>query len=92
MRINFAHLRERSTNGGPIDFAVFEANSTSGTDSGRADVLHDLTTRVRLQGFKVDQSALAYSESGRLRFYGSPSLVAFLAKRGVPRWTHHIDV
>lgn len=92
MRINLAHLRERSTAGGYIDFAIFEANATSGTDADRADVLHDLTMKARMQGLKVDQSALAYRESGRLRFYGSRSLVDYLAKRGVPRWTHSIDL
>lgn len=92
MRINFAHLRERSTTGGDINFIVFEANATSGTDSGRSEVLHDLTMRARRQGLRVDQSALAYSEHGRIRFYGSRNLVDYLAKRGVPRWTHSMDV
>jgi hypothetical protein len=91
MRINFAHLRESSTSGGYIDFAVFDANATNGMDSGRAEVLHDLTVKAQLQGLKVDQSALAYSEHGQLRFYGSRSLVEYLSARGVPRWTHYID-
>lgn len=34
MQINFAHLREQSTTGGWINFAVFDARSTSGGDSG----------------------------------------------------------
>ena len=92
MRINFAHLRERSTSGGDINFIVFEANATNGSDSGRAEVLQDLTMRARRQGLRVDQSALAYSEHGRIRFYGSRNLVDYLSKRGVPRWTHSMDV
>jgi hypothetical protein len=92
MRIQFAHIRERSTTGGYIDFAVFQANANDGTDSGRADVLHDLTTQARMQGLKIDQSALAYTEHGRTRYYGSRNLVSYLARRGVSRWTHYLDV
>jgi len=91
MRINFAHLRESSTNGGYIDFAVFEANATNGMDSGRAEVLRDLTVKARLQGLKVDQSALAYAEYGQIRFYGSRNLVEYLSARGVPQWTHSME-
>ena len=32
MQVEFAHLRERSTSGGWIDFAVFNAKSTSGNN------------------------------------------------------------
>jgi len=92
MRINFAHLREHSTSGGYIDFAVFEANATNGTESGRARVLSDLTVRARRLGLKVDQSALAYTEHGEIRFYGSPNLVDYLASSGIPEWTHWMDV
>ena len=91
MRINFAHIRARAANGGFIDFAVFEANASSGMDSDRADVLHNLTMKARFQGLKVDQSALAYSENGRIRFYGSPNLVDHLSRSGLPRWTHSMD-
>lgn len=92
MRIRFAHLRERSTSGGYINFAVFQANSNDGTDSGRAEVLHSLTMQARMQGLRIDQSALAYDEHGRLRYYGDRNLVSYLARRGVAQWTHHIDV
>ena len=92
MRINFAHLRERSTSGGFINFIVFEANATSGGDTARSEVLHDLTMRARLEGLAVDQSALAYRENGRIRFYGSRNLVDYLSRRGIPRWTHHMDI
>jgi hypothetical protein len=92
MRIQFAHLRERSTTGGYIDFAVFQANATDGTDSGRDEVLYDLTRQARMQGLKIDQSALAYTEHGRTRYYGNRNLVNYLARRGVPRWTHYLDV
>jgi hypothetical protein len=91
MRINFAHIRERSTSGGWIDFAVFDARSSSGTNSGNAEVLAQLTKNARLAGHKIDQSALAYNESGQLKFYGTPNLVEYLSKSGLPNWTHYID-
>ena len=92
MRINFAHIRENSTTGGWIDFAVFGARSTSRSQSSDSEVLVDLTTRARRAGHKIDQSALAYEENGRLRFYGSKNLVDHLSRTGLPRWTHWIDV
>lgn len=91
MKINLAHLRERSTSGGWIDFAVFDAKSSSG-DSGNATLLTQLTAKARVSGLKVEQSALAYIDNGRLRFYGTKSLVDYLARSGVPNWTHTIDV
>ena len=91
MRINFAHLRERSTVGGWIDFAVFAANSTSRTQAGKAAILADLTLKTRRAGFRVDQSALAFEENGRVQFFGNKNLVKYLSQRGVPRWTHSID-
>lgn len=92
MRINFAHLRDRSQNGGWIDFAVFEANSNDGTDNGRAEVLRNLTMRARANGLKVDKSALAFAQNGRIMFYGSPDLVEYLSDAGVPQWTHSLDI
>jgi hypothetical protein len=91
MRINCAHIRHPAAVGGYIDFAVFDARSTSGTQSGNAEVLARLTMRAREQGLKIDQSALAFSEGGQVRFYGSSHLVEFLSNSGVPRWTHYLD-
>lgn len=92
MKLNFAHIRERSTSGGSIDFAVFDARSTSGSDSANTQVLEDLTKKARLAGYKIDQSALAFIEHGRVKFYGLKSLVDYLSKQGVPRWTHSLTV
>jgi len=91
MRINVAHLRERAQAGGWIDFAVFDARSTSGTDAGNAQLLGQLTAKARAANLRVDQAALAYTEGGRIRFYGSPPLVDYLSKCGVPGWTHTVD-
>lgn len=88
-QINLAHLRERSTSGGWINFVVFEAKSTTGDNDG---VLYELTQAARAQGLAVDQSALAFTVGGRVQFYGDRNLVAYLSKRGVPRWTHKISV
>jgi hypothetical protein len=91
MKINLAHLRERSTSAGWIDFAVFDAKSTSGTNSANDSLLHQLTVKARASGLKVDQSALAYSQGGRVRFFGNKNLVDYLSNCGVPNWTHQIE-
>ncbi|MET3054992.1 hypothetical protein ABXV19_24705 [Pseudomonas alkylphenolica] len=89
MKIKMAHLRERATNGGWIDFAVFDAKSTNGDNDS---LLYQLTLAARNSGLKIDQSALAYQVGSRVQFFGSSTLVDYLAKMGVPRWTHTIDV
>lgn len=91
MRINYAHLRERSTSGGWIDFAVFEARSNTGTESANSEVLASLTAKARASGHRIDQSALAFQENGRIKFFGDKKLVEYLSKSGIPRWTHTID-
>jgi hypothetical protein len=92
MRISFAHLRERAQNGGWIDFVVFDARSSSGSESDNAILLSQLTAQARANSLKVDQAALAYSSGTRVMCYGTPSLVEFLSKSGLPRWTHQMDV
>ena len=92
MRVNFAHLRERAASGGWIDFAVFDAKSMSGTNSGNSALLVQLTSKARASGLKVDQSALAFMQNGRIQFYGDQNLVDYLSRSGVPQWTHVIDV
>lgn len=89
MKINLAHLREHSTTGGWINFAVFDAKSTTGDNAG---LLHQLTMTARANGLQVDQSALAFQSGGRIKFYGDKNLVSHLSKGWIPRWTHNIDV
>ncbi|PTU66924.1 hypothetical protein DB032_19320 [Chromobacterium sp. Panama] len=89
MKVSLAHLRERSTSGGWIDFAVFDAKSTSGDNN---TLLYQLTIAARNAGLKVDQSALAYQVNGRVQFYGDRNLVDYLSRSGVSHWTHTIDV
>ena len=92
MQISLAHIRERSTTGGYIDFAVFDAKSSSGSDSDNGRLLAQLTTKARVSGLKVDQSALAYNYNGSIRFYGTKNLVDYLSGNGLPNWTHTIDI
>lgn len=92
MQINIAHLRERATNGGDINFVVFEARAASNTDAGRTACLADLTAKARNSGLRVDQSALAYLENGRIRFFGNENLVDYLSRRWIPHWTHKLSV
>lgn len=54
--------------------------------------LAQLTTKARMAGHRVDQSALAFNENGRLKFYGSKNLVDFLSRSGLPHWTHTMTV
>ena len=89
MKINMAHLKESSTTGGYINFAIFDAKSTSNDNNG---LLHQLTQKARAYGLKVDQSALAYSEHGRIKFYGDKNLVNYLSNNFYNQWTHTLDV
>ena len=91
MQINFAHLRERATNGGEINFAVFEARANSNNDTARSAVLAGLTMRARNSGLRVDQSALAYSENGRIKFFRDRNLVDYLSRGWTPHWTHKLS-
>lgn len=91
MRVNVAHIRERAQSGGWVDFAVFDARASSGTRDDNAQLLAQLTARARGSNLRVDQSALAFSSGGRIQFFGSPPLVDYLSKSGLPGWTHTID-
>ncbi len=92
MKISFAHLRERSTQGRWIDFAVFDARSNSGCNTDNETLLSQLTNQARLAGLKIDQSALAYSQGRQLKFFGTESLVSYLSKSGVPLFNKSIEV
>lgn len=87
MRIEMAHLRDQG-----IDFAVFNADATNHSDSGRNALLKQLIVKAQLNRLKVDKAALAYEEFGEIKFFGTPDLVQYLASCGVPRWTHTLDV
>jgi hypothetical protein len=89
MKIKMAHLRERSTTGGWINFAVFDAKSTTGDNAG---LLRRLTMAARSSGLQVDQSALAFQSGGRIQFYGDTNLVSYLSKGWIPKWTHSVDI
>jgi hypothetical protein len=92
MRVELAHLRERSTTGQVVDFAIFNAKALNNTDSARGTLLFQLTVAARANDLKVDAAALTYEEHGRIKTWGDPFAVDYLAKRGVPRWTHWLDV
>lgn len=91
MQVNMAHIRERSTSGGWVNFAVFEARSLSGSNADNAALLHQLTRRAIAAGRKVDKAALAFQQNGEVRFYGTPDLVNYLSRSGLPNWTHKLD-
>ncbi len=74
------------------DFIVFDADHPSRLDSERAQLLTRLRTVATTCGFKTDLAALAFRENDQNRFYGSPELVEFLAKTGLPGWTHRLTL
>lgn len=92
MRISFAHLRQQARGGGWINFAVFDARSSSGSREDNSHLLAELTAKARASSLRVDQSALAFGAGRQIQFFGSPPLVDFLSKAGLPRWTHSMDV
>lgn len=92
MRVNFAHVRERARSGGWINFAVFDARASSGSSSDNRQLLTQLTAQARSANLRVDQSALAFMANGRLQFFGSPNLVDYLSRSGLPQWTHSFNV
>lgn len=92
MQINFAHLRARATSGGAINFAVFEARANSNTDTAKSSVLAGLTMKARNSGLRIDQSALAFTENGRIKYFGSKNLVDYLSRSWTPHWTHKLSV
>lgn len=87
MRIEMAHIQEQG-----INFAVFNADATNHTDADREALLRRLVTEARRNRLRVEKAALAFKEGGRIKYFGTPDLVQFLAPRGVPRWTHTLDV
>jgi hypothetical protein len=87
MNVQLAHLRDQG-----IDFAVFAADARQRTASARSELLAELVCAARGSGLKIDKAALCYRSGGRTEFYGSPDLVRYLSRLGVPRWTHSIQV
>ena len=90
MRINVAHIQVRAVSGIMVNVAVFDANASNGTDSGRKQLLAQLTAQAGRQ-LRIEQAALAYAEHGRIQYFGTPTLVTHLSRSGLPRWTHQID-
>jgi len=72
-----------------INFAVFDAKSTNGNNSA---LLAELTQKARLNGLRIDQSALVFTQNGRTQFFGDKNLVDFLSTNWYPQWTHTLTV
>jgi hypothetical protein len=64
MQVNFAHLRDQG-----IDFAVFDADARTHARPDRVRLLMQLAAAVRSHGHKVDKAALAFAESGNVKFW-----------------------
>lgn len=91
MRIEFAHLRERSTTGQMVDFAVFHAKANGNTDADRQRWLSELILRARQVGRKVDVAALVYEEGNEIRWWGHPFVGDFINKVGVPSPNYYVE-
>ncbi len=91
VRIRESDEDKRSPPPGAIHFTVFDAKSRSGGNASNDALLQQLTQKGRVAGLKIDQSALAYRQSGRARYYGSKNLIDYLSRTVVLRWTHKID-
>ena len=87
MQINIAHLNIQGQS-----CLVCDANARDNTDTARSRLLARLVAAARTQNLRVDQSALAYSEYDRLKFYGTPDLVDHLANNMPPSWTHTLSI
>jgi hypothetical protein len=89
MKIEFAHNRVQG-----INVAVFQADARSDLNTDRAGLLADLTAQIRRNGLRVDKAALAYTQHGRLQFFGTNDLVKYLSNGGFRalRWTHSLDI
>jgi hypothetical protein len=90
MQIDMAHLWAQAKSGGRVNFAVFDAKSTSGDNAG---LLARLTLKARACGLKVDQAALAYKSGNGIEYFGDKNLVDYLSKNWLPlQWTHKLTV
>jgi hypothetical protein len=85
--ISMAHVNIQG-----LSCAIFDADSTTHTDQARNALLARLTLATQQQGLRVEKAALAFVEFGQLRFFGSPDLVRYLARAGLPRMTHTLTV
>jgi hypothetical protein len=87
MQVEIAHLRTQG-----IDFVVFNADARDHSNESRSQLLGRLMVQTRRNGLKVDKAALAYTEGGQTKYFGTPDLVRYLANNGVRRWTHRLDL
>lgn len=92
MQVHVAHIRERAQSGGHLSCCIFDARSSSGTSTDNSRLLARLTVAARSANLRVDHAALAFMNGGCLQFFGSPSLVQLLSRRGLPSWTHTLTV
>ncbi|QFP75787.1 hypothetical protein [Deinococcus sp. AJ005] len=87
MQINIAHINIQGQS-----CLICDAESPNHNDNARSVLLAQLVAAARAKNLRVDKSALAFTEHGRLKFYGSTDLVGFLVNNGLPRWTHALTV
>jgi len=87
VKINVAYFQEQGVN-----CLVFDADHQHHTQSGRAELLASLDLPGPASGLVGAKSVLAFVDHGRLTYFGTPDLTRFLSGRGLPRWTHTLDI
>jgi len=90
MRIEFAHLRQRSTTGQMVDFAVFHAKANGNTDADRQRWLSELGNSSSSSRRKVDVAALVYQEGTQMTWWGHPFVGDFINRLGVPSANYYV--
>ena len=85
-KIPLAHLNIQGVN-----CVIFDADARVPTNQSRNALLTQLTARAQAAGLAVAKGALAFSQGGRIAFYGDHDLVRYLSNNpSAPRWTHEI--
>ena len=90
-RIDFSHLKELSTNGQYVSFAIFQAKPTQNSERAREELLAQLILDARGLGLRVESAAIVYDENGQIKTWGHEFALDYLSKRGIPRATHYLN-
>jgi hypothetical protein len=93
MRINFAHIPIRSTDGRTYSAAIFDAKSNEDTNQAHIALAYELAAAARnALDLRIDAVAVVFSKNGQNRSVGDRLVVDYLSKAPMPRWTHYLDV
>jgi hypothetical protein len=93
MRIHFAHIPIRATDGRTYSAAIFDAKSTTDTTAAHMALAYELAEAARQAlDLRIEAVAVVFNKNGRNQTVGDRLVVDYLNKAPFPRWTHYIDV